>query len=468
MFFNPNFRCLVVRPEQSSLSVSDSVIELCYRFSDTEGQMLETAQGYYLVDVNNDTQELSKGFSTHVLNRWVAQLVIKHRIDAVFVIGLYGCTLDVPRMLSLMSVPSFFDASHDRQSGFTSINLPSDVHEDLQSFISASFFEVQCFSISDDVASKITSLGNLAQRVDSKNILQAIEAYQPPVHNSSHFDYSIYEFTQRDHALLMSMQRPYVDHFSGCKKVLDLGCGSGIFLQLLKDHNIKAFGVERSPAIAAYGRGMGLNIHTSDALEYLEQSDDTFDGIYCSHFVEHLPFDIVCKLIELMQEKLRPGGVLLLVFPDPESIRSQLLGFWRDPEHVRFYHPELICAVAETQRLECVWKSYEDSPHDVIAFSSEPEPLASSLMNHCPAMRPSGKSTLSLWGRILARLGIARSQDIVEIEASYNEHIIELMTILKQQQLQISQLDERTIKLWSVSKTWAWDDNAALRFVKHG
>jgi hypothetical protein len=33
------------------------------------------------------------------------------------------------------------------------------------------------------------------------------------------------------------------------------------------------------------------------------------------------------------------------VFPNPESVRMQLSGFWKDPEHVRFYHPELIGAV---------------------------------------------------------------------------------------------------------------------------
>jgi hypothetical protein len=48
---------------------------------------------------------------------------------------------------------------------------------------------------------------------------------------------------------------------------------------------------------------------------------------------------------------VEPGGTVVLVFPDPESIRSQLLGFWRDPEHVRFYHPDLIELMARAHGL---------------------------------------------------------------------------------------------------------------------
>ena len=147
------------------------------------------------------------------------------------------------------------------------------------------------------------------------------------------------------------------------------------FLQCLQEQGIKSKGVERKPAIANYGRGMRFNTVIDDALAYLDSSNDTFDGVYCSHFVEHLPFQMVETLLGSIASILRPGGVATLAFPDPESIRSQLLGFWRDPEHVRFYHPELITSVAFTFGLDLEWSSHHAQPHRIASFTDDPDPV---------------------------------------------------------------------------------------------
>lgn len=257
----------------------------------------------------------------------------------------------------------------------------------------------------------------------------------PPTRAHTGFGYESYAFAQRDHTLLQAMQQGMLPHFSGCANVLDVGCGTGVFLDLLRRADIPASGVERNPQSVGYARALGLQIHQADALAFLAQQPAAYDGLYCSHFVEHLPFDVVCLLVERCAHALVPGGVAVLTFPDPESIRSQLLGFWRDPEHVRFYHPDIIEVLARTHGLALEFNSQRSPGRKVVGFPLNPP--------EAPDHPPPG-----LWSRWLERLGIA-SQHGLQVERAQRRH---METWVRQ--------------LWDVNQTWAWDDNVVLRFRK--
>ncbi len=53
----------------------------------------------------------------------------------------------------------------------------------------------------------------------------------------------------------------------------------------------------------------------------------------------------------------------MLVFPNPGSIRLHLFGFWRDPEHVRFYNGNLIALVCQHYGLKLEHSSEEEEPN---------------------------------------------------------------------------------------------------------
>ena len=95
---------------------------------------------------------------------------------------------------------------------------------------------------------------------------------------------------------------------------------------------------------------------------FLEQTTETYDGVFCSHFLEHLPFEQVLRFFELLTPRVRAEGTVVIVVPNPESIRMQLFGFWRDPEHVRFYHPELLEMVFRHCGFQVTYTNRKDIP----------------------------------------------------------------------------------------------------------
>lgn len=177
------------------------------------------------------------------------------------------------------------------------------------------------------------------------------------------FDYSNFESQFMDRNYIQMLQRPRVLFFKDCKRVLDLACGPGFFLELLKEAGIEAVGVDRNEYLVEKVRLKQLKVVHSDVFRYLEMLEEGVDGIFCSHLVEHLPFDRVVRLVELITMRLNPGGVLVLVFPNPGSIRLHLFGFWRDPEHVRFYTGNLIASICQHYGLKVEYSNEEETPN---------------------------------------------------------------------------------------------------------
>lgn len=254
------------------------------------------------------------------------------------------------------------------------------------------------------------------------------------------FGYEVYAVQRRDHALLYRMQAPLVAHFEGCERVLDVGCGTGVFLEALARQGCTAIGVERNDFSARYAGSLGHRVQHEDALTALESGREVWDGIYCSHFIEHLPFEAVDRMVAAIARSLRPGGAALFVFPDPESIRSQLLGFWRDPEHVRFYHPELVATLAERYGLHVEYDSQQMPGRRVVPFAMEP-----------PLVGHQGAPVTRGWREsLLRKLGVAPLRE------------------LRQAKARVESLEQAVEQLWAVNQTWAWDDNAVLRFRRQG
>jgi SAM-dependent methyltransferase len=399
---------------------------------------------------------LQADFRQQVLNRPFADLLTRVRPTSVRIEGLVGCTLDLPRIAALLGIPatvvlppvSLLPEPSDRAAGW------------LRDALSAA--AVLELPVGTAAAGDYSAFTDKEIHAHGST---AAPCRTTPANRG--FDYALYEFALRDHPLLWRMQQDYVRFFDSCSRVLDLGCGAGIFLGLLEEAGIPAQGVERSTAIVRYARGLGFDVTESDALEYLECRREAFDGIYCSHFVEHLETAAVDRLLGLLAGALSRGGRAVLVFPDPESIRSQLLGFWRDPEHVRFYHPDLIELMGRAHGLDCIWHSHRDGPaRAVVPFPDRPsgEALPPSAD---PPPRDGARDSPApgRWERLMARVGLVPMQRLSDLERrlrSTEQSLAAMAQVLAQGQESVRRLREDTRVLWQVNQTWAWEDNAVL------
>ena len=135
-------------------------------------------------------------------------------------------------------------------------------------------------------------------------------------------------------------QKKYLPHFKGCKRVLDIGCGRGEFLELLKDAGIDATGIDINATMVQHCQKHGLNALKGDAITHLSETPEGhYDGIFCAQVVEHLTWAQILSLIRIAYQKLGPGGKILMETINPQSLTTFSGLFYLDPTHVKPVHP---------------------------------------------------------------------------------------------------------------------------------
>ncbi len=159
--------------------------------------------------------------------------------------------------------------------------------------------------------------------------------------------------TQAD---IKERQRVYLPYIKEALKntdnapVLDVGCGRGEWLELLKEHNIHAKGIDINRIMVVQVRERGLNVEEADVVEYLKsQKDNSLSVITGFHIVEHLPFEIIVKLFDESLRVLKSKGMILFETPNPENIMVGAYSFYTDPTHLHPLPPETLKFVAEAR-----------------------------------------------------------------------------------------------------------------------
>jgi SAM-dependent methyltransferase len=134
--------------------------------------------------------------------------------------------------------------------------------------------------------------------------------------------------------------------------LLDVGCGRGEWLELLKEQNLKAQGVDVNRVLAENCREQGLDVIERDVIVHLRSLPDASLGAVTGfHIVEHLPFEVVVKLIDEIVRVLKPGGVAILETPNPENVLVGSHTFYLDPTHRNPLPSALVKFIVEARGL---------------------------------------------------------------------------------------------------------------------
>jgi len=134
----------------------------------------------------------------------------------------------------------------------------------------------------------------------------------------------------------------------GMAKAIDLGCGRGEWLELLRAHHIDAQGVDLDEEMLIRCRAYGLKTQKIDAISALKALPENSVGLVSAfHLIEHLPFEVLLHLLKEAFRVLVPGGLLLLETPNPENLSVASQWFYLDPSHQKPLPPELMRFSAE-------------------------------------------------------------------------------------------------------------------------
>jgi O-antigen chain-terminating methyltransferase len=152
----------------------------------------------------------------------------------------------------------------------------------------------------------------------------------------------------------------YKPYFANCENVLDIGCGRGEFLTLMREQAVAARGIDLSEECVAQCEQAGLKAEVAELFSYLSaQPEQEFDGIFSSQVVEHLDPQKLPEMIRLCASRLRRGGLLAIETPNPECLAIFATHFYLDPTHTRpiphplmaFYMEEAGLGQIETHEL---------------------------------------------------------------------------------------------------------------------
>lgn len=159
----------------------------------------------------------------------------------------------------------------------------------------------------------------------------------------------------------------YVPLFAGARDVLDVGCGRGEFLQLLREHGVRARGVDLNPAMVQTCRERGLDAAEGDALGYLSSvPDQSLGGIFAAQVVEHLQPGYLLRFIAAAFDRLRPGAPIVLETINPACWFAFFSSYIRDITHAQPLHPDTLkylLVASGFQRVEVVYRSPYPEQH---------------------------------------------------------------------------------------------------------
>jgi 2-polyprenyl-3-methyl-5-hydroxy-6-metoxy-1,4-benzoquinol methylase len=125
-------------------------------------------------------------------------------------------------------------------------------------------------------------------------------------------------------------------------RLLDVGCGSGTFLERMRDFGWQVAGVEPDPKAREAARArLGPDLTLVESLENEALHVDSFDAVTLSHVIEHVPDPV--DTLRKCQRLLIPGGLLVCVTPNTASLGARSFGkgwlHWDPPRHLHLFDP---------------------------------------------------------------------------------------------------------------------------------
>jgi SAM-dependent methyltransferase len=199
----------------------------------------------------------------------------------------------------------------------------------------------------------------------------ATVAAQPAAANVP--DYFAFESRMRGSVeVVRERQRRYVEDLRSHGPVLDVGCGRGELVGLLREAGVEARGIDADADMVAYARGEGLEVEQADAVAYLDGLEDgRLGAVFMAQVVEHLPPATLVRVLGLAAAKLRPGGLLIAETINPLSPIA-LRNYFADLTHAQPLVPETLELLARQAGFAQTEVRYLNEPAERLTEPDDP------------------------------------------------------------------------------------------------
>lgn len=159
--------------------------------------------------------------------------------------------------------------------------------------------------------------------------------------------------------LMLEKKLKSIKMVTGLKKgkLLDIGSGTGYFINHIKSAGWDVRGIEQDSDAATYSiKNFGLDVKGPDELYKLENQE--FDVITMWHVLEHVhDLDGYMKVIG---DNLKNDGTLVLALPNHKSVDAKKYGefwaAWDVPRHIWHFSPETLEVFAKKYAFKIVHK----------------------------------------------------------------------------------------------------------------
>jgi SAM-dependent methyltransferase len=132
---------------------------------------------------------------------------------------------------------------------------------------------------------------------------------------------------------------PILKEFNKDARILELGCGRGIFLKFLINNGYnKVSGIDISKEQINIARTQNLNVEKTGVLEYLKNDDEKFDLIFAIDLIEHFHKDELLPLFEGIYNHLNKSGAFVFHTPNGLGVNANRL-IYGDLTHLTIFTP---------------------------------------------------------------------------------------------------------------------------------
>lgn len=134
------------------------------------------------------------------------------------------------------------------------------------------------------------------------------------------------------------------NEFKNSDAILDLGCGTGEFLNYCRSRERQALGVDSNEYLVRSCQEKGFNVQYGDISKTMIIKELNINNLICDNVLEHMPINVIEDFFENIRTQILKGGTIIIIVPCEK-------GYQRDPTHKTFLNLSMIQSLCEKFQL---------------------------------------------------------------------------------------------------------------------